>query len=61
MAFLCYQTLTDLVLCAQIPNWFEGESSGSTKVNPFPLPDAYMASQHRNVCAPSRFDFELYF
>ncbi|KAG5555576.1 hypothetical protein RHGRI_006279 [Rhododendron griersonianum] len=31
-----------------IPNWFEGESSGSTKVNPFPLPDAYMASQHRN-------------
>ncbi|KAH7854977.1 hypothetical protein Vadar_019781 [Vaccinium darrowii] len=31
-----------------IPNWFEGESSGSTKDNPFPLPDAYMASQHRN-------------
>ncbi|GFY98297.1 C-CAP/cofactor C-like domain-containing protein [Actinidia rufa] len=31
-----------------IPNWFEGESSGSTKDNPFPLPDVYMASQHRN-------------
>lgn len=33
----------------QIPNWFAGESPGSTKVNPFPLPDAYMASQNRNV------------
>ncbi|GFY96276.1 tubulin binding cofactor C domain-containing protein [Actinidia rufa] len=31
-----------------IPNWFEGESSGSTKDNPFPLPDVYIASQHRN-------------
>ncbi|KAL7195161.1 hypothetical protein ACSBR1_035392 [Camellia fascicularis] len=31
-----------------IPNWFEGESSGSTKANPFPLPDVYMSSQHRN-------------
>ncbi|XP_057496703.1 uncharacterized protein LOC130781510 [Actinidia eriantha] len=31
-----------------IPNWFEGESSGSTKDNPFPLPDAYMSSQRRN-------------
>ncbi|XP_058209860.1 uncharacterized protein LOC131322530 [Rhododendron vialii] len=31
-----------------IPNWFEGESSGSTKGNPFQLPDAYLASQHRN-------------
>ncbi|KAI7997541.1 TBCC domain-containing protein 1 [Camellia lanceoleosa] len=31
-----------------IPNWFEGESSGSTKGNPFPLPDVYMSSQHRN-------------
>ncbi|XP_009797552.1 uncharacterized protein [Nicotiana sylvestris] len=30
-----------------IPNWFEGEQSGSTKNNPFPLPDAYMASQQR--------------
>ncbi|KAI9177425.1 hypothetical protein LWI28_015076 [Acer negundo] len=31
-----------------IPNWFGGESPGSTKVNPFPLPDAYMTSQQRN-------------
>ncbi|XVE75689.1 hypothetical protein DITRI_Ditri12bG0113100 [Diplodiscus trichospermus] len=31
-----------------IPNWFEGESTGSTKDNPFPLPDAYMKSQQRN-------------
>ncbi|CAK9159328.1 unnamed protein product [Ilex paraguariensis] len=31
-----------------IPNWFGGESAGSTKDNPFPLPDAYMASQQRN-------------
>ncbi|CAL5422088.1 unnamed protein product [Camellia sinensis] len=31
-----------------IPNWFEGESSGSTKANPFPLPDVYMSSQQRN-------------
>ncbi|KAM7524567.1 hypothetical protein LguiA_014469 [Lonicera macranthoides] len=31
-----------------IPNWFAGESSGSTKDNPFPLPDVYMASQQRN-------------
>ncbi|XWS43215.1 hypothetical protein CRYUN_Cryun16bG0083400 [Craigia yunnanensis] len=31
-----------------IPNWFEGESIGSTKDNPFPLPDAYLTSQQRN-------------
>ncbi|KAL6958910.1 hypothetical protein U1Q18_040255 [Sarracenia purpurea var. burkii] len=31
-----------------IPNWFEAESFGSTKDNPFPLPDAYMASQRKN-------------
>ncbi|KAB2097984.1 hypothetical protein ERO13_A01G194500v2 [Gossypium hirsutum] len=31
-----------------IPNWFEGESAGSTKDNPFPLPDAYLKSQLRN-------------
>ncbi|KAK9290641.1 hypothetical protein L1049_008814 [Liquidambar formosana] len=31
-----------------IPNWFGGESTGSTSDNPFPLPDAYMASQQRN-------------
>ncbi|XP_004249279.1 uncharacterized protein [Solanum lycopersicum] len=32
-----------------IPNWFEGQQSGSTKDNPFPLPEAYMASQQRNL------------
>ncbi|KAL8147234.1 hypothetical protein AgCh_004818 [Apium graveolens] len=31
-----------------IPNWFEGETSGSTKDNPFPLPDAYLKSQEKN-------------
>nr|GMD42965.1 TBCC domain-containing protein 1-like [Ipomoea batatas] len=31
-----------------VPNWFEAQQSGSTKDNPFPLPDAYMASQHKN-------------
>uniref|UniRef100_A0A2P2MPN5 TBCC domain-containing protein 1 n=2 Tax=Rhizophora mucronata TaxID=61149 RepID=A0A2P2MPN5_RHIMU len=34
-----------------IPNWFGSESCGSTKNNPFPLPDVYMESQKRNVCA----------
>ncbi|KAJ6304133.1 hypothetical protein OIU77_017920 [Salix suchowensis] len=32
-----------------IPNWFGGESPGSTKDNPFQLPEAYMASQQRNL------------
>ncbi|KAL0867009.1 hypothetical protein Bca101_046127 [Brassica carinata] len=32
-----------------IPNWFSGEEIGSTKDNPFPLPDAYMAAQQRNL------------
>ncbi|XP_022742228.1 uncharacterized protein LOC111293653 isoform X3 [Durio zibethinus] len=32
-----------------IPTWFEGESIGSTKDNPFPLPDAYMTSQQRKL------------
>ncbi|KAK7336624.1 hypothetical protein VNO77_17170 [Canavalia gladiata] len=32
-----------------IPNWLGGESTGSTKVNPFTLPDAYMACQHKNL------------
>ncbi|KAJ8756315.1 hypothetical protein K2173_025127 [Erythroxylum novogranatense] len=31
-----------------IPNWLGGESCGSTKDNPFILPDIYMASQQRN-------------
>ncbi|XP_044493153.1 TBCC domain-containing protein 1-like isoform X2 [Mangifera indica] len=31
-----------------IPNWYGGESTGSTKDNPFPLPDAYMTCQQRN-------------
>lgn len=43
---------TLFVLDAQIPNWFGGESAGTTKDNPFPLPDAYMATQQRNVCVP---------
>ncbi|OMO55205.1 hypothetical protein COLO4_36131 [Corchorus olitorius] len=34
-----------------IPNWFEGEATGSTKDNPFPLPDAYLTSQQKNVNA----------
>ena len=49
--------ICDLIMClfldAQIPNWFGGESPGSTKVNPFPLPDAYMTSQQRNVGVPN--------
>ncbi|WZY87672.1 hypothetical protein YC2023_044407 [Brassica napus] len=32
-----------------IPNWFSGEDTGSTKDNPFPLPDPYMAAQQRNL------------
>nr|VDD09559.1 unnamed protein product [Brassica oleracea] len=32
-----------------IPNWFSGEDTGSTKDNPFPLPDTYMAAQQRNL------------
>ncbi|XP_024974414.1 TBCC domain-containing protein 1 [Cynara cardunculus var. scolymus] len=31
-----------------IPNWLEGQASGSTKDNPFPLPDVYMSCQRRN-------------
>ncbi|GAU23445.1 hypothetical protein TSUD_331430 [Trifolium subterraneum] len=31
-----------------IPKWLGGESTGSTKDNPFILPEAYMASQQRN-------------
>lgn len=30
-----------------IPNWFAGELPGPTKDNPFSLPEAYMASQHK--------------
>lgn len=33
----------------QIPNWFDEESSKSTRHNPFPLPEVYMSSQQRNV------------
>lgn len=42
-------------LVMQIPNWFGGEVPGATKDNPFSLPEAYMNSQHKNVC----FDFSL--
>ncbi|GMI63359.1 hypothetical protein like AT3G57890 [Hibiscus trionum] len=31
-----------------IPNWFEGEPTGSTRNNPFPLPNPYFTSQQRN-------------
>ncbi|OAY43155.1 TBCC domain-containing protein 1 [Manihot esculenta] len=31
-----------------IPNWFGSESPGSTKANPFPLPEPYMSVQQRN-------------
>ncbi|GFP79807.1 tbcc domain-containing protein 1 [Phtheirospermum japonicum] len=31
------------------PNWLEGEQTGATKHNPFPLPDAYLASQQKNI------------
>uniref|UniRef100_A0A7C9E7B1 TBCC domain-containing protein 1 n=1 Tax=Opuntia streptacantha TaxID=393608 RepID=A0A7C9E7B1_OPUST len=30
-----------------IPSWFAGELPGPTKDNPFSLPEAYMASQHK--------------
>ncbi|XP_022842260.1 TBCC domain-containing protein 1-like [Olea europaea var. sylvestris] len=32
-----------------IPNWLGSEQDGSTKDNPFPLPDVYLASQQRNL------------
>ncbi|KAL0334214.1 UNVERIFIED_CONTAM: hypothetical protein Sangu_1577600 [Sesamum angustifolium] len=32
-----------------IPNWLESEQAGSTKDNPFPLPDAYLASQQKKT------------
>lgn len=35
---------------SQIPNWLGSEQAGSTKDNPFPLPEKYLASQQKNVC-----------
>ncbi|KAG6399523.1 hypothetical protein SASPL_141004 [Salvia splendens] len=32
-----------------IPNWLEGDQSGSTKDNPFPLPEIYLASKQKNA------------
>ncbi|KAL7092802.1 hypothetical protein ACP275_11G005200 [Erythranthe tilingii] len=32
-----------------IPNWSKIENAGPTKDNPFPLPDAYLASQQKNI------------
>ncbi|CAA0842811.1 Tubulin binding cofactor C domain-containing protein [Striga hermonthica] len=32
-----------------IPDWLEGEQTGPTKHNPFPLPDAYLQSQQKNM------------
>ncbi|KAL0359457.1 UNVERIFIED_CONTAM: hypothetical protein Sangu_0795100 [Sesamum angustifolium] len=31
-----------------IPNWLGSDQAGSTKDNPFPLPDVYLASQQKN-------------
>ncbi|KAL1550004.1 TBCC domain-containing protein 1-like [Salvia divinorum] len=31
-----------------IPSWVASEQAGSTKDNPFPLPDSYLASQQKN-------------
>ncbi|KAL3841217.1 hypothetical protein ACJIZ3_025808 [Penstemon smallii] len=31
------------------PNWLGSEQAGTTEHNPFPLPDAYLASQEKNV------------
>ncbi|KAG8371879.1 hypothetical protein BUALT_Bualt12G0008800 [Buddleja alternifolia] len=31
-----------------IPHWYGTDQAGSTKDNPFPLPDAYLASQQKN-------------
>jgi len=45
---ICFFSVRIVVM--QIPNWFGGESTGATKGNPFTLPDAYMVSQHKNVC-----------
>jgi TBCC domain-containing protein 1 len=42
-----------------IPNWFAGEAIGSTKDNPFPLPDAYKAVQQTNVCFLFAFRIKL--
>lgn len=42
----------------QIPNWLEGESTGSTKDNPFPLTDSYLTAQQKNVNALSPTDEE---
>ncbi|CAA7057089.1 unnamed protein product [Microthlaspi erraticum] len=39
----------DLFTNFLIPNWFAGETLGSTKDNPFPLPDPYMAVQQTNL------------
>ncbi|XP_039117891.1 TBCC domain-containing protein 1-like [Dioscorea cayenensis subsp. rotundata] len=37
----------DLFTNFLIPNWYSGESSQSTKYNPFPLPEIYMSSQRK--------------
>ncbi|PIN13208.1 hypothetical protein CDL12_14173 [Handroanthus impetiginosus] len=38
----------DLYTKFVIPDWLASEQAGSTKENPFPLPDAYLASQQKN-------------
>jgi len=37
------------MLHVQIPKLFGAESTNPTKSNPFPLPEAYMASQKKTV------------
>lgn len=46
-----------LYLLLQIPNWVSGEFPGATDCNPFPLPDAYLASLERNVCPTNFADY----
>lgn len=59
-----YITINWVNLCfplhEQIPNWFEGECSGSTKDNPFPLPEAYVKSQQKNVSLKSHFSCQQF-
>lgn len=44
----------------QIPNWLEGDQSGSTKDNPFPLPETYLASKQKNVCLSNFYVIQVF-
>lgn len=54
---MSYIFLMMLYLLLQIPNWVSGEFPGATDCNPFPLPDAYLASLERNVCPTNFADY----